>query len=234
MQLAPHRDTNSAHRRADRSADTHAAIAVAGGLGVLGAGLVVVRDGTVPRLERSVFRAINDLPEWLYPLIWPFQQVGVLAIGPAVAIVALVLRRYRLAAAAVLATVLKLVTERLVKMIVSRQRPGTSIGDDIEMRGDVSAAGESFVSGHAVLVASLATLVTPYLPGRWRFVPWALVAGVLLGRVYVGAHNPLDVVCGAGLGVAIGGALILVLRIHPRATADPQAQRFATSEEVGP
>jgi glycosyltransferase 2 family protein len=232
MQLAPHRDRESADRRADRSADVHAAVAVTGGLGVLAAGMIVVRDGTVPRLERSLFRAINDLPGWLYPVIWPFQQLGVLAIGPVVAIVALVLRRYRLAAAAVLATVLKLVTERIVKVIVSRQRPGTSVGD-IEMRGDVSAAGESFVSGHAVLVASLATLITPHLSGRWRFLPWALVGGVLVGRVYVGAHNPLDLVCGAGLGVAIGGALILVLRMHPRATAGRQAQRFNTSEEVG-
>jgi membrane-associated phospholipid phosphatase len=234
MQLAPHRDRETADQRADRSADVHAAIAVTGGLGVLATGMVVVRDGAVPGIERSLFRAINDLPGWLYPVIWPFQQMGVLAIGPAVAIVALVLRRHRLAGAAVLATVLKLVTERLVKMVVSRRRPARSIGDDVELRGDVSTVGESFVSGHAVLIASLATLVTPYLPGRWKFVPWALVAGVLFGRVYVGAHNPLDVVCGAGLGVAIGGALILVLRIHPRATADPRAQRSAISAEVGP
>ena len=33
----------------------------------------------------------------------------------------------------------------------------------------------------------------------------------MVGRVYVGAHNPLDVVCGAALGIAIGGAVNLVV-----------------------
>jgi undecaprenyl-diphosphatase len=99
----------------------------------------------------------------------------------------------------------------LVKAIVSRQRPGTSIGPDVHLRGDVTPTGESFVSGHAVLVAAIAGLVTAYLPGRWKIVPWVVVAMVMLTRVYVGAHNPLDVVCGAGLGLAIAGAINLVL-----------------------
>ena len=30
--------------------------------------------------------------------------------------------------------------------------------------------GESFVSGHAVLVAAIACLVVPYLRGRWKIV----------------------------------------------------------------
>ena len=67
--------------------------------------------------------------------------------------------------AALLVTVLKLVSERAVKAVVSRERPGTSIGPDIELRGDVHVTGESFVSGHAVLVAGLAGVVTP-VPAR--------------------------------------------------------------------
>jgi membrane-associated phospholipid phosphatase len=58
-----------------------------------------------------------------------------------------------------------------------------------------------------MLAAALATIVVPYLHGRWRIVPWLLVAGVCLGRVYVGAHNPLDVVAGCGLGLLIGAAV---------------------------
>jgi len=99
--------------------------------------------------------------------------------------------------------------------------------EDIELRGDVSTSGESFVSGHAILVAALATVIWPYLPARWRPVLWVLVALVMIGRVYVGAHNPLDVVCGAALGVAIGLAVNLLL-----GAPDGHRHRAATAAEV--
>lgn len=192
------------------------AVIAAVGLVVVGIGMLLVRDGTVSDLEEDVFRAINDLPEALYPVLWPFQQAGNLVVGPLVAVLALALRRYRLAWAALAVTVLKLASERDVKAAVSRDRPGTSIGTDIHMRGDVHAGGESFVSGHAVLIAALATIVSPYLSGRWKIVPWAVVGFVLLTRTFVAAHNPLDVVCGAALGLAIGGLLNLAFGV-PRA-----------------
>ena len=51
--------------------------------------MLIVRDGTVPAVEESAFRAVNDLPGWLYPVVWPFQQLGALVLGPIVAVVAL-------------------------------------------------------------------------------------------------------------------------------------------------
>jgi undecaprenyl-diphosphatase len=187
-------------------------VAAAGGLVVLGLGMLAVRDSSVSDLEESAFRAVNDLPGFLYPLLWPFSQLGVIVVGPIVAVIALVLRKWWLALAALLATAAKLSGERVVKAMVSRQRPGTSVGD-IHARGDVSLSGESFVSGHAVLAGALACLIAPYLRGRWRLVPWVGLALVMIGRVYVGAHNPLDVVCGAGLGVAIGSVLNLAIGV---------------------
>jgi membrane-associated phospholipid phosphatase len=76
----------------------------------------------------------------------------------------------------------------------------------------VSTGGLSFVSGHAAIATAVAGLVAPLLPGRWKVVPWVLVAFVALGRVYVGAHNPLDVVGGVGLGLVIAGVLNAALR----------------------
>ena len=192
------------------------AVEAVAGLALLGLGMVAVRHGTVSSFEERVFRAINDLPGALYPILWPFQQLGAVLVGPLVALVALVLRKYRLAVAALLVTIAKLLLERVVKAMVSRQRPSTSIGLDIHRRGTVSVTGEAFVSGHAVLVAALATIIEPYLPGRWRLVPWIVVALVLVTRVYVGAHNPLDVICGAGLGVAVGALLNLALGVPGR------------------
>ena len=182
------------------------------GLAVLAAGMVAVRHGTVSPLERDVFRAVNDLPDALYPAAWPVLQLGAVLVGPLIAVAAIATGRRRLAVAAIVVTILKLGAERIVKVLVSRPRPGTSIGLDIHARGDVHLTGESFVSGHAALVAALAVVATPYLPQRWRVVPWILAAGVAVGRVYVGAHNPLDVVCGAALGVVIGLAADAVTR----------------------
>lgn len=196
------------------------------GVVILVIGMVVVRDGEVPDWEESIFHAINDLPGWFYPMMWPFQQVGVLIVGPIVAAIAFATHHRRLALAAIAATILKLVTERLVKATVTRERPGTSIGSDIEMRGDVHAEGESFVSGHAVLVTALAGLISPYLHGRWKIIPWALVVMVMIGRVYVGAHNPLDVVCGAALGLAIAGVLNLAFGVPaPSGAGEPSNDR---------
>ncbi len=192
------------------------AVALGAGLAIVALGMILVRHGTVSGFEKAVFRRVNNMPGALYPLLWPFQQLGAILIGPIVAVVAAVTRRFRLAIAAVVATVAKLALERAVKAIVSRQRPGTSIGPGVHLRGTVSLSGESFVSGHAVLVTALATIVAPYLPGRWKVVPWVVVGLVMVTRVYVGAHNPLDVVCGAALGLAIGAALNLLFGVPRR------------------
>ncbi len=192
---------------------------------------LIASDGTVPGWEEALFHAVNDLPAALYPMLWPFQQLGALAVGAVVAIVALVLRRFRLALAVLLVLVGKLLSERLVKALVERQRPGTSIGADIHTRGDVPLAGLSFVSGHAVLVAALAGVVTPYLPSRWRPLPWVLVALVMITRVYVGAHNPLDVVGGAALGIVVAVIINAVTGApdpgpnrEPKPTPEPEPQ----------
>jgi membrane-associated phospholipid phosphatase len=172
---------------------------------------LVARDGTVGSAERSVFHAINDLPEWLYPILWPWQQFGNVLIALVVGVgIALALRQRWVAVAMFGAVVLKLLGERVVKEIVQRSRPGTSIGD-ITRRGDVSLHGLSFVSGHAVIVTAVAGLLAPILPGRWKYVPWVFVVLNGITRIYVGAHNPLDVVGGVGVGLVIAGLLNALL-----------------------
>ena len=140
-------------------------VAGLGGLAVLVACAIVVRDGTVGSLERSVFEAINGLPEVLEPPMRLAQFLGVLVVGPIVAIVALVLRRWRLALAAVLVTIGKLAAERTVWHYVSRQRPGVTEPNAI-VRGGTATSGAAFVSGHVILVTALAWVITPYLRGR--------------------------------------------------------------------
>lgn len=195
-----------------RSAD---ALVAGAGLAILAACGVVAADGTVGGPERTVFEAVNGLPALLDAPMHAAQFLGILAIGPLVAVAALVLRRYRLAAAAALVTVLKLGAERVVWQMVERDRPGVTEPNAI-VRAGTPASGVSFVSGHVVLVTGLAVVITPYLPGRWRLLPWAVVGLVGFARMYLGAHNPLDVLGGAALGLAIGGVANLIVGVPER------------------
>ena len=84
--------------------------------------------GRSPTSRSRCSTRINGLPGALYPVLWPFQQLGVLVVGPIAALVAACFRRFRLALLLLVATVAKLVLERVVKAIVTRARPATSIG----------------------------------------------------------------------------------------------------------
>jgi membrane-associated phospholipid phosphatase len=177
------------------------------GLALLVPCAVIARDGRVGAAEESVFRTINELPEWLYRPLWLFQQFGNIVVAVLVVLgVAALLQNRRLAIAAVAGAGAKLVLERVVKSVVERERPGASLGD-VVTRGAVELHGLSFVSGHVIITTAFALALTAALPGRWRSLPWVVVVLNGFGRIYVGAHNPLDVVGGLGLGMVIGAAL---------------------------
>jgi undecaprenyl-diphosphatase len=160
--------------------------------------------------ERSVFRAVNDLPSVIYPVpVWAFMQLGNFLVVPVTALVALLARRARLAATLAVAGVSTYVLAKVVKQFVERGRPAELLGGT-EIRG-APAHGLGFVSGHAAVICALATAAWPYLGSRGRIVTVSLAAIVCFTRAYVGAHLPLDVIGGAGLGVACGGLARLIV-----------------------
>ena len=197
-------------RRAD-------ALTAAGGAALVGLCGWAAASGTVGAIERRVFELVNDRPDaWRGPL-WGFQLLGVLGTPLVVAVVALALRRWRLAAALVLLVPLKLFVERdVLKEVIHRERPGTTIPGAV-LR-DVPSAGDSFPSGHAIIAFGIAVLLLPYLARRWQVLVVVLALLNSLARVYLGAHAPLDVVGGAAAGVALAGVLNLVVGVPARST----------------
>jgi undecaprenyl-diphosphatase len=173
---------------------------------VVAATSVVVSDGRVGAGERAAFEAVNGLPDAFHWPMWVLQLMGVTGAAVVVALVAGWRRRYRLAVALVALVPLKLLAEKAVlKMLVHRERPGSTVPGAV-LR-DAAPTGLSFPSGHAIIAFGVATLLTPYLGRRWRIVVWTLAVLNNVSRVYLGAHNPLDVVCGAAVGVVLGCVL---------------------------
>jgi undecaprenyl-diphosphatase len=183
-----------------------------GGIVMLTLSVAAARKPYIGPYEVRIFRAVNRLPDWLYPVLWLPMQLGNLVVGLLIGwIVALVQGELTIAVGVTLATLLKVVTERVVRRrmagyLAVRQRPGTS-QLDARLRGDVPESGPSFPSGHVILVAAIGGVVAPHLAVAWWWVLLLVTALVMLGRVYVGAHNPLDVTAGAGAGLILGGLL---------------------------
>ena len=184
---------------------------------VLLASLAGARHPVIHPAEQRVFRAVNGLPDWLYRPLWLPMQLGNLVVGT-LAGLALAWRwdDRRLALAVLVAAVLKLAAERAIRhwmagYLAVRQRPGTSEPGAIRRGSDVPATGPSFPSGHVVLVAAVAAVVADDIAVGWLWVPVALTVAVMVGRVYVGAHNPLDVTAGLGAGLLAGGLVAWLL-----------------------
>src|SRR4029079_10879906 len=102
------------------------------------------------------------------------------------------------------------VRKQMHAYLTVRTRPGQSQTHAI-LRGDVPAKGPSFPPGHVILVAAIACVISPTLPAAWVWVPFLLTLLVMVGRVYVGAHNPLDVLAGLGTGMVLGGVLAVIV-----------------------
>jgi membrane-associated phospholipid phosphatase len=183
------------------------------GLAIAAASIGAARRDDIPRWEVRVFHAINRLPAWMYWVLWLPMQLGNLVVGTLVGLViAWVAGEPAVAVGVILAMVLKLVTERIVRRemrayLAVRERPGTSQDGAVLRGGDVPAVGASFPSGHVILVAAIGCVVAPTLPAVWAWAPFLVTAVVMVGRVYVGAHNPLDVTAGLGAGLLLGGVV---------------------------
>jgi undecaprenyl-diphosphatase len=121
-----------------------------------------------------------------------------------------------------------------VKYPVWRARPCITLEEVRLLVGCVNSP--SFPSNHAVNASALATLVG--LESRLLLMPaWMLAFLVAYSRIYVGVHYPLDVMCGAALGMSVAlllswGMTTLLRVVNLWQDSPPQAGRPTHSRKV--
>ena len=155
---------------------------------VLIATSLAARDDLTSAEER-VFRSVNELPQGIYSLVWPFMQYGTFITIPFLAAIALLCRRYRLASALALAGVGVYLLALVVKQMVERGRPGALL-TGVEERETLGAESLGFPSGHAAVAAALTVVVAAHLSVRWAIV--AIVLGTVATRSTSGASAHLE------------------------------------------
>jgi membrane-associated phospholipid phosphatase len=202
------------------------------GLGAVlfGTSAVLLKAGAVG-WDLSLFGILNEVPpavaSVLTPLAHLFRPAGiviviVLTIGYVVAWNRSVLP---LAAGAV-AVGVAWALANVAKVIANRPRPYQVVADAVLRQSP--AHGTSFPSSHTAVTVAVVIALAPFLPRVLAGV--AIAYAVLVGwsRVYLGVHYPLDVLAGAGIGMAVGGAVLLALGILLHRAGQAAQSRAAT------
>jgi membrane-associated phospholipid phosphatase len=213
----------------------------AGLLAVLGAvlfgtGAVLLKAGATG-WDLSLFRFLNEVPpavaSVLTPLVHLFLPAGIIIV--VVLIAGFVVARERSVlpvAAGALAAGAAWVLANVAKVIANRPRPYQVVADAVLRQPP--AHGTSFPSSHTAVTVAVVIALVPFLP---RALAWVAIAyAVLVGwsRVYLGVHYPLDVLAGAGIGMAVGGAVLLALGVLLRRAGQPaRSQATAQSDSPG-
>ena len=98
------------------------------------------------------------------------------------------------------------------KKVFERLRPchNDQIAHLVHLYKETCAGKFGFLSSHAANVFGLATLISIFLKDKIKCITWYVMfwaSFVSYSRIYLGKHYPLDIICGALLGVLI--ALII-------------------------
>jgi membrane-associated phospholipid phosphatase len=184
--------------------------------------------------SRGVERLDERLPRWLAAhrteswtdLSWVGSEMAGGYVIPAVlvvvALVATVLRRWRVGAFLVFAVAIESGTYRATTLAVDRPRPHVERLEGLDPTA-------SYPSGHTAAAIALycgaALLLTSRFSrlGGWRVAVWAIALAIPplagLARMYRGMHHPIDLLAGVPIGVAALLVALFACRVAGAAVA---------------
>jgi membrane-associated phospholipid phosphatase len=180
--------------------------------------------------DRSLFRILNEVPSAvasvLTPLVHLFLPAGIVIVVVLIAGYVVAWTRSVLpVAAGAVAAGLAWVLANVAKVIADRPRPYEVVADAVLRQPP--AHGTSFPSSHTAVTVAVVIALVPFLPRVLAWVAIAYAALVGWSRVYLGVHYPLDVLAGAGIGIAVGGLVLLALGVLLRRAAEAAPSRAA-------
>jgi undecaprenyl-diphosphatase len=163
---------------------------------------------------RTILIADAALRDWIVQfhvpvldgVMWVLSAIGYF--GAIWAVVAIVMAAWvpRLRPEAWQVLLALLVTQGVVdwgiKPLVARPRPFVA-STASRVVGRYRPPTFSFPSGHAALSFAAATVLAVGVP-RLRVCWFVLATLIAFSRIYIGVHYPLDVACGAVVGMGIG------------------------------
>jgi membrane-associated phospholipid phosphatase/Tfp pilus assembly protein PilF len=155
----------------------------------------------------SLFRILNQVPaaaaSVLTPLSHLFLPAGILAVFVLTAVYVVARNRSVLpVAAGAVAAGLAWALAHVAKAVADRPRADEVITGAVLRQQP--AHGTSFPSSHTAVTLAVAIALVPFLarPLAAAGIAYAVLVG--WSRVYLGVHYPLDVLAGAGIGLAAG------------------------------
>jgi len=196
---------------------------------LFGASAVLLKSGATG-WDLSLFRILNEVPPAVASVLTPLVHLF-LPIGIAIAVVLIAgcvvawTRSVLPVAAGAVAAGIAWALANVAKVIANRPRPYDVVAGAVLRQQP--AHGTSFPSSHTAVTLAVVIALVPFLP---RVLAGTAIAyAVLVGwsRVYLGVHYPLDVLAGAGIGMAVGGLVLLTLGVLLRRAGQAAQSRAA-------